>query len=100
MGSSTMTKQLLNQKEQHYADTRVEADEIVNEAKENKALVMFKITEKHNKYGTYFLVDLTYSYNTPREIMDDDSPKVADGQLSIDDVEDTPGEIEPEKLPY
>lgn len=95
-----MSKELLNQKEQHYADTRQEAEVIVTEAKENKALVMFKITEKHNKYGTYYLVDLTYSFHTPRDLMDDDSPKSPEGQMSIDEVEDTPGEIAPEKLPY
>lgn len=82
-----MSKELLNQKEQRYADTRGEAEEIVTEAKENKALMMQKITEKHNKYGTYYLVDLTYSYKTPREIMDDDSFKAPEGQISIEEIE-------------
>ncbi|WP_230591321.1 hypothetical protein [Lysinibacillus sphaericus] len=81
-------KKLLNQKEQHYADTREEAEEIVIAAKENEALIMNKISEKYNKYGQYFLVDLTYQYGTPKEVMegkpDDDTP---DGQLTIDEVD-------------
>lgn len=84
-----MAKVQLNQKEQHYADTRIEAEEIVETAKENKNLMMNKITEKFNKYGQYFLVDLTYQYSTPKEVMEsrpeDDSPE---GQLSIEDVEE------------
>ncbi|MFD1205819.1 hypothetical protein ACFQ38_12030 [Sporosarcina contaminans] len=80
-------KKLLNQKEQHYADTREEAEAIVETAKENNDLMMHKITEKHNKYGQYFLVDLTYQYGTPKEVMegrpDDEAPE---GQLSIDEV--------------
>lgn len=88
-------KKLLNQKEQWYADTREEAEEIVVSAKENEALIMNKISEKYNKYGQYFLVDLTYQYGTPKEVMegkpDDDAP---DGQMSIDEVNG-----EDEKLP-
>ncbi|KZR60407.1 hypothetical protein [Pseudobacillus badius] len=85
-----MTKVQLNQKEQHYADTREEAEEIVSAAKENNSLQMHKITEKHNKYGQYFLVDLTFAYQTPKEVMEsrpqkDDAP---DGQLSADDLEE------------
>ncbi|MFJ7919712.1 organic solvent tolerance protein OstA [Lysinibacillus fusiformis] len=86
-------KKLLNQKEQHYADTREEAEEIVVAAKENEALIMNKISEKYNKYGQYFLVDLTYQYGTPKEVMEgkpkDDAP---DGQMNIDEVH--------EGLPY
>lgn len=81
-------KKLLNQKEQHYADTREEAEEIVVAAKENEALIMNKISEKYNKYGQYFLVDLTYQYGTPKEVMEgkpgDDAP---DGQMSIEEVQ-------------
>jgi len=80
-------KKLLNQKEQHYADTREEAEEIVSAAKENEALIMNKISEKYNKYGQYFLVDLTYQYGTPKEVMEgkpkDDAP---DGQMNMDEV--------------
>lgn len=87
-------KKLLNQKEQWYADTAEEAEEIVTEAKENEALIMKKISEKYNKYGQYFLVDLTYQYGTPKEVMegkpDDDAP---DGQMSIEEVQ------APEELP-
>lgn len=101
-------KKLLNQKEQWYADTPEEAEEIVSEAKEEDALVMHKISEKHNKYGAYRLVDLQFSYHTPKEIMEEKASKprieksdhegveyeinsdgtvsVPDGQLSIDEL--------------
>ncbi|WP_235617276.1 organic solvent tolerance protein OstA [Lysinibacillus mangiferihumi] len=81
-------KKLLNQKEQHIAYTRKEAEEIVETAKENAALTMNKISEKYNKHGQYFLIDLTYTFNTPKEVMEsnprqNDAP---DGQMSIDEV--------------
>lgn len=81
-------KKLLNQKEQHIAYTRKEAEEIVENAKENVGLTMFKINEKYNKHGQYFLVDLTYTFNTPKEVMEsnprqNDAP---DGQMSIEEV--------------
>jgi len=98
-----LSKKLLNQKEQHYADTREEAEEIVTAAKEKDALVMNKISEKYNKYGQYFLVDLTFQFGTPKEIMEDARPQddVVDGQMNIDDVEDTPGELAAEdKAPF
>ncbi|MCM3527868.1 organic solvent tolerance protein OstA [Cytobacillus oceanisediminis] len=84
-----MAKVQLNQKEQHYADTREEAEEIVSAAKENNNLQMHRITEKYNKYGQYILIDLTYAYQTPKEVMesrpqDGDAP---DGQMSIVDHE-------------
>ena len=82
-------KKLLNQKEQHYADTREEAEEIVTAAKENDALIMNKISEKYNKYGQYFLVDLTYQYGTPKEVMEGKKPETddaPDGQMSMEDV--------------
>lgn len=59
----------LNVKEQHYADTREEAENVVNEAKEDPYLIRHAITEKHNKFGKYFLIDLAFSYETPRDIM-------------------------------
>lgn len=65
-----MAKKELNIKEQHYADTRKEAEELVEEAKEDKHLTSWKISEKHNKYGQYFVVDLQFVYNTPKEIME------------------------------
>lgn len=83
-----MAKVQLNQKEQHYADTREEAEEIVTTAKENDNLQMHKITEKYNKYGHYFLIDLTFAYQTPKEVME--SPQkddVPEGQMSMDDHE-------------
>lgn len=39
---------LLNQKEQHIAYTREDAEKVVVNAKENPALIMNKISEKHN----------------------------------------------------
>ncbi|MGE6516658.1 hypothetical protein [Lysinibacillus sphaericus] len=90
-------KKQLNQKEQWYADTREEAEEIVTEAKENEALIMNKISEKYNKYGQYFLVDLTYQYGTPKEVMEGKKPEstdAPDGQMSMDEVDQQPGETE------
>jgi len=111
-----MTKEQLNQKEQHYAGSRDLAEEIVSSAKESDFLTMHKITEKHNKFGTYFLVDLTYSYNVPREIMEsaaikkeaerithegvkvtqdgDGTFQVDPNQMSIDEVNELAGEAE------
>lgn len=63
-------KRELNTKEQHFATTRKEAETIVEEAKEDKHLTTWKIQEKHNKYGQYFVVDLTFTYNTPKDIME------------------------------
>ncbi|PID18783.1 MULTISPECIES: hypothetical protein [unclassified Sporosarcina] len=90
-------KKLLNQKEQHYADTREEAEQIVSAAKENDALIMNKISEKHNKYGQYFLVDLTYQYGTPKEVMEGRPDEAPEGQMSIEDAhEGLPFEVEPD----
>ena len=81
-----MSKVQLNQKEQHYAGTREQAEEIVSAAKENENLQMHKISEKYNKFGQYFLIDLTFAYQTPKEVMEsrpqDDAPE---GQMSIDE---------------
>ncbi|WP_312753726.1 organic solvent tolerance protein OstA [Rummeliibacillus suwonensis] len=77
-----MAKQQLNVKEQHYADSLKEAEAIVTEAKEDMYLTMHKITEKHNKYGQYFLVDLAFNYNTPKEIMESAPPKDAEEEHS------------------
>ncbi|KXY80117.1 organic solvent tolerance protein OstA [Bacillus cereus group sp. MYBK12-2] len=108
----------LNSKEQHYADTREEAEEIVDEAKDDVYLTSFKISEKHNKYGTYFLVDLAFSYDTPREIMEsavarkeveeqseshegvkysvnpDGTTEVVPGQLAMDQLTENEGDEE------
>lgn len=81
-----MTNVQLNQKEQHWAKSREKAEEIVSIAKENDALTMHKISEKFNKNGFYFLVDLQYTFSTPKEVMEsrpqDDAPE---GQMSIDE---------------
>ena len=94
-------KKLLNQKEQHYADTREQAEEIVTAAKENDALIMNKISEKYNKYGQYFLVDLTYQYGTAKEVMEgrpvDDKP---DGQISMDEVEQQEEEFDLDSIQF
>ncbi|MFF2793503.1 organic solvent tolerance protein OstA [Lysinibacillus xylanilyticus] len=81
-------KKLLNQKEQHIAYKREEAEEIVEKAKENAALTMFKINEKYNKHGQYFLVDLTYTFNTPKEVMESNPREnnAPDGQMNMDEV--------------
>ena len=112
-----MTKKQLNVKEQHYAGSREDAEEIVTEAKDDIYLTMHKISEKHNKLGTYFLVDLQFNYDTPREIMESAPDKdaepvgeqhegvkvvVVDGaiqvdpnQMEIDDIENNnEGEVE------
>ena len=91
-----MAKVQLNQKEQHYADTREEAEEIVIIAKENDNLQMHKITEKYNKYGQYFLIDLTYAFQTPKEVMESKPQKddVPEGQMSIDDHEGIPYSVD------
>lgn len=81
-------KKQLSQKEQWYADTEEEAAEIIADAKEDKALVMHKSTEKNNKYGKYHLVDLQFSYHTPRELMEDEAAKKereAAGEKSSDE---------------
>lgn len=67
-----MSKIALNTKEQHYADTKKEAEDIVTEAKEDIHLTSWKISEKHNKYGQYFVVDLQFVFNTPKGIMEVD----------------------------
>lgn len=91
-----MAKVQLNQKEQHYADTREQAEEIVLDAKKNDNLQMHKITEKYNKYGQYFLIDLTYAYQTPKEVMENrpKNDKVPEGQMSIDDHEGVKYQVE------
>ncbi|MCT2342613.1 organic solvent tolerance protein OstA [Niallia taxi] len=89
-----MAKVQLNQKEQHYADTREEADDIVVTAKENDNLQMHKITEKYNKYGQYFLIDLTYAYQTPKEVMEQRPDDVPEGQMSMDEHEGIPYSVD------
>ncbi|MGE7766648.1 organic solvent tolerance protein OstA [Peribacillus sp. NPDC096540] len=85
-----MAKVQLNQKEQHYADTREQAEEIVSAAKENDNLQMHKITEKYNKYGQYFLIDLTYAYQIPKEVMEShpQNDNAPEGHMSTDDYEE------------
>lgn len=66
---------------------------------------MNKITEKHNKYGQYFLVDLTFSYYTPKEVMESGAgEEPPEGQLSIDEVEsennETADDEEVKDLPF
>ena len=93
-----MAKTLLTQKERWYADSHKEADEIVTDTKQDEALTMQKIHEKHNSKGFYYLVDLERTYSTAKEEMGnrpekDDAPE---GQLNIEDVhEGIPYSVEP-----
>lgn len=84
-----MTKEKLNQKEQHYAGDRDQAEEIVLAAKDSIYLTMHKISEKHNKFGTYFLVDLTYSFNVPREIMEREADSGVEQESTHEGIEVT-----------
>lgn len=94
-----MAKKLLNQKERWYADTHKEAEEIVADAKQDEALTMQKIHEKHNSKGFYYLVDLERTYSTAKEEMEkrpekDDAP---DGQMDMDDLhEGVPYTVNPD----
>lgn len=111
----------LNQKQQYYASTYEAAEGIVSDAKESSYLMKQQITEKHNKFGTYFLVDITYSYNVPKDIMEsaaieneaerivhdgvkvtqdgDGTFQVDPNQISIDDVVDDDEETKEEESP-
>lgn len=97
-----MAKIQTNQKEQYYADTREEAEEIVETSKESRDLTMNKITEKHNKYGQYFLVDLTFSYKTPREIMENAPDDEIEGSnhegIEVTDNGDGTFEVDPNQI--
>lgn len=84
-----MTKEQLNQKEQHYAGTLKEAEEIILVAKESVYLTKQQISEKHNKLGTYFLVDLTYSYNVPRDIMEGEADEEIENEPTHEGIEVT-----------
>lgn len=84
-----MAKVLLKRTEQFYADTLPEAKEVISEAQEDGGLVSQKITEKNNKYGTYHLVDLGFSYETPKGIMETQDGKkgdAPDGQMNMDEI--------------
>lgn len=98
-----MAKVLLKRTEQHYADKIEEAAEIVASAKEDENLVTQKISEKHNKYGTYHLVDLAFNYHTPKDVMETQDGKkdeAPEGQLSIDDVGTSGAEVSKDGLPF
>lgn len=84
-----MTKEKLNQKEQYYAGTYQAAEEIVTQAKESSFLTKQQITEKNNKFGTYFLVDITYSYNVPKDIMESAAIKNEAERITHEGVEVT-----------
>lgn len=82
-----MAKKELSTKEQHYADTREEAEGIVTEAKEDLYLTKWGINEKHNKYGQYFVVDLAFHFNTPKEIMESAPSKEEQPEEQHDGIE-------------
>jgi hypothetical protein len=109
-----MATKELNTKEQLYADSMQEAEHVVEEAKEDVHLTSWKISEKHNKYGTYYLVDLAFSYDTPKEIMESAPSKKkesapveqhegveysvnGDGTVSLDQNQMTIDEVENEE---
>lgn len=103
-----MAKKLLNAKERWYADTHKEAEEIVAEAKQDEALTMQKIHEKHNSKGFYYLVDLERTYSTAKEEMEKrpEKDEVPDGQMIMDEVHEGieyqvngDGTVEPIDLP-
>lgn len=66
-----MRKQL-NTKEQWFADTREEAEKIVEESREEfpDELIGYAIQEKSNKSGEYYLIKLDMKFNTPAGIME------------------------------
>lgn len=62
---------------------------IVSAAKEKDNIQMHKITEKYNKYGQYFLIDLTSAYQTPKEVKrQPEKDNEPEGQMSADDYEE------------
>lgn len=77
----------LNLKEQHYADTREEAEKVVEQAKEDEYLTSFKISEKYNKFGIYYLIDLAFSYSTPKDVMQSKPSKDVEVEEKHDGVE-------------
>ncbi|MBC2196291.1 hypothetical protein [Listeria booriae] len=64
-----MKRQLIF-KEQWFATTKKEAEEIIEEAMEDKHIVKRAITEKSNRNGDYFQVDIEFKYNTARGLME------------------------------
>ncbi|ARK32150.1 organic solvent tolerance protein OstA [Halalkalibacter krulwichiae] len=92
-----MTVKELNMKKQSYAGTQVQAEKFVEEAKKDMHLVSWKISEKYNKYGQYFLIDLAYSYNTPKEIMEAQPEKTEDPHEGIEYAVDLGGNVEVKK---
>ncbi|MBC2367814.1 hypothetical protein HBP99_04165 [Listeria booriae] len=63
-------KRQLTVKEEYFATTKKEAEELINEAKEDKHLTKQSIIEKSNKNGEYFQVDIEFKYNTARGLME------------------------------
>ena len=98
-----MTKEKLNQKEQYYAGSYQAAEEIVSEAKESSFLMKQQITEKNNKFGTYFLVDITYSYNVPKDIMEsaaikNEAERITHEGVEVVDNGDGTFEVDPNQI--
>ncbi|EAG8700781.1 hypothetical protein CHT76_08725 [Listeria monocytogenes] len=63
-------KKELTFKQQWFATSKAEAAGIVEDAKKDKHLVKQSITEKSNKNGDYFQVDVEFKYNTARGLME------------------------------
>lgn len=65
-------KKQLNTKEQWFASTEEEANQIVEDAKDEfgEDLIGHGIQLKSNKNGEYYLIKLDMKYNTPAGIME------------------------------
>lgn len=75
-------KKQLNTKEQWFANTEDEANQIVEDAKEEfgEDVVGQSIELKSNKNGEYYLVKLTMKYNTPAGIMESQQEELEDNE--------------------
>lgn len=75
-------KKQLNTKEQWFANTEDEANQIVEDAKEEfgEDVVGQSIELKSNKNGEYYLVKLTMKYNTPAGIMESQQEELEENE--------------------
>lgn len=77
-------KRQLNTKEQWFASTAEEAEQIVLDAKEEfeEDLIGDAIELKSNKNGEYYLVKLNMKFNTPAGIMESELADEEDGDIA------------------
>lgn len=75
-------KKQLNTREQWFANTEDEANQIVEDAKEEfgEDVVGQSIELKSNKNGEYYLVKLTMKYNTPAGIMESQQEELEENE--------------------